>query len=242
MSTYVKHEPCSRCGSKDNFARYSDGGGYCFGCSYSERGQRTSSSHESAASVPKEKASDVGHHYSNKVIEWVSKYGITVPELIKHNVGWSPSREQLVYQFYGEGGELVLWQARNFRDGTTHKSRFFTSGSPDAVIARYVGSENKESTGAVGCLVEDCISAIKVSRHGVDGIPAFSAAISRSKLGRLSRLYSTLIVWLDSDKYTESKRLSTQAQMAGMSSRVIFTECDPKECSDEQIKELLSNI
>ena len=37
-STFVAHEPCPKCGSKDNLARYSDGHGYCFGCSYRENG------------------------------------------------------------------------------------------------------------------------------------------------------------------------------------------------------------
>ena len=35
-STFVRHEPCPSCGSKDNLARYSDGHGYCFGCNYRE--------------------------------------------------------------------------------------------------------------------------------------------------------------------------------------------------------------
>lgn len=33
-STFVRHEPCPSCGSKDNLARYSDGHGHCFGCGY----------------------------------------------------------------------------------------------------------------------------------------------------------------------------------------------------------------
>jgi len=37
-STFVKHEPCPKCGSKNNLARYSDGHGYCFGCEYWEAG------------------------------------------------------------------------------------------------------------------------------------------------------------------------------------------------------------
>jgi twinkle protein len=32
-STLVRHESCPQCGSKDNLARYSDGHGWCFGCS-----------------------------------------------------------------------------------------------------------------------------------------------------------------------------------------------------------------
>ena len=32
----IGHEPCPKCGSKDNLGRYSDGGGHCFGCEYHE--------------------------------------------------------------------------------------------------------------------------------------------------------------------------------------------------------------
>jgi len=35
-SEFIGHEPCPSCGSKDNLARYDDGHGFCFGCSYYE--------------------------------------------------------------------------------------------------------------------------------------------------------------------------------------------------------------
>lgn len=38
-STFLRKEPCPACGSKDNLARYSDGHGHCFGCSYYEKGE-----------------------------------------------------------------------------------------------------------------------------------------------------------------------------------------------------------
>jgi twinkle protein len=34
---FVQHEPCPECGSKDNLARYADGGAFCFGCEYREK-------------------------------------------------------------------------------------------------------------------------------------------------------------------------------------------------------------
>ena len=34
MST---HEPCPKCKSRDNLARYSDGSAWCFGCGYYEK-------------------------------------------------------------------------------------------------------------------------------------------------------------------------------------------------------------
>lgn len=36
-SKFLKHEPCPECGSKDNFARYDDGHGHCFGCGHQEQ-------------------------------------------------------------------------------------------------------------------------------------------------------------------------------------------------------------
>lgn len=35
-SEFTHHESCPECGSKDNLARYTDGHGYCFGCSHYE--------------------------------------------------------------------------------------------------------------------------------------------------------------------------------------------------------------
>ena len=43
-STFVRHVPCSECGSRDNNAEYTDGHTYCFGC-----GARTGSDNPSAA-------------------------------------------------------------------------------------------------------------------------------------------------------------------------------------------------
>ncbi len=35
-SSFVRHEPCPSCSSKDNLARYTDHA-YCFGCGYQEQ-------------------------------------------------------------------------------------------------------------------------------------------------------------------------------------------------------------
>lgn len=38
-SEFLRHEPCPKCGSKDNLGRYDDGHGHCFGCGYYEKGE-----------------------------------------------------------------------------------------------------------------------------------------------------------------------------------------------------------
>jgi hypothetical protein len=233
---FVSHEACPSCGSRDNFARYASGSGFCFGCgrfekrtgiSSQSRLQRVGSESCGESSGVRPCPDDLGTYYPVKVLEWLSKYSIGVPELIKHNVLWSPSREQLIYQFYGAGKDLVLWQARNFRDGTTHKSRFYTSGSPANVLATYYPRE--ESNTAI--IVEDCCSAIKCAEAGFAGVPCFSAAMPKEKLARLRRYYSNVVVWLDSDKLNEARKLATQAALLGFSSKVVHTELDPKQLS-----------
>jgi len=44
-SKFLKHEPCPECGSKDNFARYDDGHGHCFGCNYQDQPVKTERDH-----------------------------------------------------------------------------------------------------------------------------------------------------------------------------------------------------
>jgi hypothetical protein len=179
---------------------------------------------------------DVVHDFPPKVVEWIKKYHLTVADLIKNNVFWSPSREQLIYTFYGEGKDVVLWQARNFRDGTTHKHRFFTGGTPEGVIAKYSQGEGRSTC----VVVEDCVSAIRVSMAGCyDGIPCLGSAMQREKLARISRLYKELIVWLDDDKFNNAVKISQQGASLGLSTRVVHTELDPKEYSSAEIAELL---
>jgi len=38
-SSFVGHEPCPKCNSQDNLARYTDGHGYCFSCEYFENAE-----------------------------------------------------------------------------------------------------------------------------------------------------------------------------------------------------------
>lgn len=242
-SRFVHHEPCPACGSKDNLARYESGSGYCFGCGYFERATRTgayggglSSSLSNVGGSGSTRGAEeedvvrpppddtVLGEYPPVVVDWISKYGLTTIDLIRYKIGWSTKREQLIYQFYGADQDLVLWQARNFRSGTTHKDRFYTAGSSADVIATYHSKQSSHTA----CVVEDCISAIVVSKCGVDGIPVFSATLPEKKLARIARLYKNILVWLDSDKFVEAEKTARLFSMQGCRARVIHTKEDPK--------------
>lgn len=235
-SRFSHHEPCKACGSKDNFARYESGSGFCFGCGFYESGQSVAISRLQGM-VKRPKISletnvlrsppddtDLGG-YPENVIEWIGRYGLSVADLIRHEVGWSKSREQLIYRFYGEGDDLVLWQARNFKLGTSRKDRFYTAGSPTDVIATYY---SRKSTNTA-CLVEDCISGIVVANSGcADGIPCFSAAMPEKKLTRLAKLYKKIFIWLDGDKFSEGQKIGRQLGLMGVQTKVLYSKEDPK--------------
>lgn len=56
-SSYIRHEPCPSCGSRDNLARYDDGHGYCFGCGHYDKGEEPMETVEAVAEPP---VGDVG--------------------------------------------------------------------------------------------------------------------------------------------------------------------------------------
>jgi len=236
-SRFQRHEPCPACGSKDNLARYEGGSAYCFGCGYFER-EHAGTVHSKLQRMAEESMgptentglrsppddTDFGG-YPELVLEWVRQYGLTAADLIRHKVGWSKKREQLIYHFYGADQDLVLWQARRFRQGTTHKDRFYTCGTPEDVIAAYYPKQTSDTA----CIVEDCISAIVVSQCGVSGIPCFGATMSGAKIARIAKLWKNIFVWLDADKFIPGSNIARQLSMLGCRTRVYHTKEDPKE-------------
>lgn len=240
-SQFIRHGPCEACGSRDNVAWYSNGTGFCFGCgrfyrnTLGETNKVVQSLHRSGdvpVSSVRSPPDDIDTLYGPKAIEWIKKYGLTVEDLVRNNVEWSKSREQLVYLFYGKDEDVILWQARNFRDGTDHKSRFFTGGTPEEVIATYPPGQ---TDGQIGVFVEDCISALKVGKSGFVGIPCFSSSVSARKLARIAKRFDFLVWWLDSDKFKEATRQRERTSLLGTPSYVIYTELDPKDYSEQAI-------
>lgn len=241
QSSFSHHEPCKTCGSRDNFARYSNGSGFCFGCGAFEPStgvqrfipnvERKTPGETTGIRSPPD---DIGTLFPHRPLDWLKKYNVGVETLLRHHVKWSPSREQLIYLFYGADKDVVLWQARNFREGTGHKDRFFTGGTPADVLATYNPSE---SGGTTCVIVEDCISGIICAESGYVGVPCFSAAMPKQKLTRLRRYYSNVVIWLDEDKLKEAQKLATQCSLLGFHSKVVHTNKDPKEYSKEEVRD-----
>ena len=52
----------------------------------------------------------------------------------------------------------------------------------------------------------------------------------------------TIIVWLDSDKLDNARKIASQASLIGLYAKVLYTPQDPKNYTSTQIKEFLETL
>lgn len=259
MAIFVRHEACPNCRKRggdrrgNNLGRYSDGSAWCFSCHYRE--PKTQSSNVLHGEVKEVKSvhspSNLCNDFPRHVVEWLAKYDVSVPEALNHGWKYSAFYDQLVFQWFDEDGSVLFTQARNFRAGA--KTKYFNQGSPADVLPIFRRPSGNGATGSSGdehrgngeiprrtlAVVEDAVSAARIARQ-CDAMPCLGSYLPVKKLARLKPFYEVLILWLDEDKLKESREIAQNAKWLGFSTRVVYTELDPKEYSDEEIKKLLS--
>lgn len=248
MARFLHHEPCPRCGSRNNLGRYDDGSAWCFGCHYRESatgatmrsmvGEQSSDEGDRRyAQIP----DDAGCDYGRACVEWLASYHTSIPTAIRRGLLWSPSRQQLIYQLGN------LWQARNFRPTASTKN--FTSGDVNGCTFIYGCCTNDNNSSVDGVrptdnprttlvIVEDPLSALRIASL-CDSMPLLGSYLAPRRLNAVAGLYHSLVFWLDSDKYKEARGMERRATMMGLESRTIYTDLDPKCYTDEELHELL---
>lgn len=243
---YTGHKPCPRCGSKDNVYRYPDGHEWCFGgCGYHKAAPLTKEAicallqekqkHE--ATLPASVSQDIPDIPDDSTLPlaadqgltWLKKYGITDQEIRDHSILWSQSQEQLIFPIFNDDIFTIAWHARNFKP---NGKKYLTYGKMDSIL-HILGLTKHQNTDII--IVEDMVSAIKVSRH-YRSMPLFGSGCSKDKLSRVCRYSGHIRFWLDRDKLNQSIMLSKLAAQLGVRSSIIYTELDPKEHSDEAIR------
>lgn len=247
MSSVVKKERCPKCAelgkdrSGDNLVTYSDGHSYCFACGYTLNGDGAKLTRyfnrvqppplvEHRVFLP----SDCSFDYPIQAVEWVGQYEIHPNTLRKHRVMWSQDKEQLVFPIIGGNNEFLCYVARNFnREGG--KPKWISFGDLRNTF-HIIG----DKSGSV-VLVEDIVSAIKVSAH-MRAMPVFGSNIGLERFKRLSRMMqesSQCIIWLDPDMRPRMVKESALGSSVGLNMRTIFSEKDPKEHTYDEIMEIL---
>lgn len=254
MARFLKHIGCDKCGSSDAKAMYDDGSTFCFSCrkptsskvsGYVASSLRPDAEEETKVVLP----SDVTQNYPEHAVAWCNKYDITVQQMLQNNMVYSKWKDQLIFTWYDDSNKLLAYQARNL-NAVSKAKRYFTCGDVNSLLPIYPcrfplsGSINNRRL----VLVEDCLSAIKVASVGCqantealgcNSMPLLGSGINLQKLSRLRPFYDVLDVFLDPDMWHKSLNIVKQAQMLGFQARPVQAECDPKELSYNDLKELL---
>lgn len=265
MGRFVKHESCSRCGSRDNLGRYSDGSAFCFGCGHYERGSISkfvkerehgqSKNEDNYGRIRPSLPDDASNIIRGAGKHWLAKYNISALETLKAGWKWSDSWEQLLFPFYDRDNKLCCLQARNFNPQRASKAKYYNQGekSESWTIYKHTRPSCEREADKSSCgdrsflqerprslliLTEDAVSSLVVARTS-DAMPLLGTHIAKEKLMALRGFYDQLVVWLDSDKYREARQIADQAKLIGFDARAEFTTLDPKDLSDEEIKEKL---
>ena len=248
---FSHHEECPECSVKgldragDNLGVWEDGHKFCFSCGYYEsNGDSLRLENVSKRLTEKQEKgkvkgathipvlpSDFSFDLPEVAIKWLRQYEITDEEIKQHRFGWSNEDHSLVFPVFDSANNLCMAQRRRFIPG---RSRYFTSGLPDSVFHILNAGPDDLSI----CVVEDLISAVKVSRV-VPAMPLWGSQISQNRAWHLGSRFENLLVWLDADKTEYAIRKRNSLTPFFNSVRVIITEQDPKCYTTEQIKEIL---
>ena len=221
MSEFLRHQPCPECGSKDNCSVWDDGHEWCFGCGYYKPGVawKTIIKKDKNARNPIAFPVDSSDNLPIKAQTWYKTYGLNDYDAAKNKFKWSEEKQWLIMPVYGAKDDLLMYQARCFGTGP----KYFTKGNPQSID--HIIGEN--SAAPVLFVVEDLLSAIKISKIATV-MPLWGSSISNERLVRLSRSYTTLVIWLDYDKAHESVRIRERASNLFKKSFIIIHKQDPK--------------
>ena len=146
-----------------------------------------------------------------------------------------------MYPMFSDGG-LVGYQYRKFpRDENYPK--YITVRNPEIsadsiTYDHLVGTESSH----ILVLVEDLLSAIRVSNYGYDCLPLWGTNLSNKQLARILHPWTEYAIILDNDNPTVRRRqrdIKARLNAHGKVAYIVKTDKDPKYCSQEQLGELL---
>lgn len=223
---FSHHEACPKCRElgKDeagnNLARYTNGSAFCFSCHHIERakGWRPKVTVESTAPP-----NDLTNQFPEENLTWLRKYLKDV-EIMDH-FKYSPSLRRHVFQHED------YWEARSVNPNAGAKT--LSHGQKPFILF---------GEGDVIVIVEDVVSAIKVSRV-TTALPLFGSHLPPDWMVRLVKLKpERIVLWLDANKLLESRGFARRINnLSNNIATSIYTEEDPKVYDDEDILRFLES-
>ncbi len=248
MSTFLRHEPCPSCGSRDNLGVWDDGHKWCFGCGHFIPGDGwdtaeikrkikltpKSSLEEDSLSVnlPFDATASLPKFATN----FLTGYGIYSSDWFRFGIKWSQNANALIFPVYNNNEKVCLYQLRSF---LPHTPKWMTIGKVAEVCSVFKPTESViQIDKDLVVIVEDFLSAIKVAKVA-NAVPLFGASLAQKKAVHLAKKFDKLIIWLDADKYGKAVEYKERYQSLFKFVYVIRSHKDPKDYMEYQIS---SNI
>jgi hypothetical protein len=232
MDQFIKHLPCPRCRSRDNFAEYTDHF-FCFGCKLRKNKDDITSVRNRVNqrtyphSVPSTlNTLDISLDIPKEAMRWLLSYGLTTNEISDFKIGWDMKHQLLVLL-----NLPTYWQARSF---VKDRPKYSSLGKKPLT---YYGMST-----TIVC-VEDIISAIKIARLSPNycATPLLGCSLSKESLNTIAERFTKVVIWLDRDKAKEAIRISREFRQKGIECSVVISPEDPKEYTKEELIEWLKN-
>jgi len=245
-SHVIRKETCPECRklgndrSGDNLAVYSDGHCFCYRCGYitgRKSFTTTARPNPTAVVLP----ADVTTELPFEARAWLGQYQLARLDLNRNHVMWSEKWSRIIFPYFNET-ELLAWQGRYVKTQSKEQrneiyplkepAKWYSQGKIHEII-HPLQIRNRRAV-----LVEDIISAIKVSRI-IGAIPIFGSSVSAKQILRLKTVVDEVWYWLDPDMRTKSVKMAKLSNLLGLPAHVIFSDKDPKEHSHEEIQIIL---
>ena len=171
---------------------------------------------------------------------WLNKYQLTQKEIEENDI-YSCGTD-LVFVCTGGTG-IVGFQRRPFPEA---RPKYITKGNVIDMSMSVLGKESgnmgflrSSEANSMLYFVEDRISAIKLARYAPT-VPLFGAHLAVELIERLSNRFKHFRLWLDPDKRKDAFKQCLNLKQKGFLIEATFSNKDPKEHTDEEIKNILS--
>ena len=174
-SVCVRHEPCPKCGSRDNLGRYSDGHGFCFGCGYYEKEEGMESTQpngEKFDSVPSKGGKEQETVFKKGEVKPLAKRGINLETCQKfdYRMGEHNGKKCHIANYYNN--QKVLAQKIRMPDKT-----FQWIGEPTGLYGEWLWRDGGKmivvTEGEIDCLSVSMVQGNKWAcvsvRNGAQG-------------------------------------------------------------------------
>lgn len=180
------------------------------------------------------------HEWPTKYKAHLFRFDITYDEITNNKLSYSPYLRRIIIPVYDEAGELVSWQGKTLQPTTDKNPKYYGEAIPGNDYPHYAFTSNKDSDVVV--LVEDFISAIRVSRH-LPCIVVHGVHVKDYFISHLINAHRRVIIFFDDDNETvreKTNQIKRELSMV-MESCISITgyNKDPKNFDRFELREVL---